>query len=227
MFGTVGSGFTAFADRGPITIARNDAQPPRIVLDGPPGLLSGEDCIELLPGDGVFAGLFIGNEPWFATLLVDEPDHGLFRLLPGAEIALRRLSFDEGFRMFEPEDFREILSGENMFFVIPRDSEGDFSIHLIGGSDHEGRVSAMFQIIDLSGQHSDSEPFTLCFQTVPGPSSLAAPGLGMILARRRTRRRHEPCFRTQNLTSQSCKSHVTLQHQHLSPGDTARRVWRD
>ncbi|MBC7772430.1 MAG: hypothetical protein H7210_08045 [Pyrinomonadaceae bacterium] len=187
---TFGSAVTAVAHVGPITIARSDTQIPQIVLEGPHGLLTGEECIELLPGDGPFAGLFVEDEPSFETLLFDDGAQGRFRLLPGAEIALRRVSFNEGFRIFEPVEFREILSGDNVFFVFPRDADGDFNIHLIGGSDRAGQVSATFQIFDMTGQHADSEPFTVCFQTVPAPSSLAVPALGLLVALRRARPRH-------------------------------------
>jgi len=180
---------SASAHEGPILIARNASQPPQLVYEGPHGLLTGEECIELLPGDGVFTGLFVEDEPSFDTILADEPDEGLFRMFPGAEIALRRISFDTGFRIFEPVEFREILTDDGGFFVFPRDSNGDFNIHLIGGSDHLGMVSATFQFFDLSGQHADSEPFTICFQTVPAPSSLCLVPVGLLVGRRRRRPR--------------------------------------
>lgn len=179
----------ALAHEGPIVIGRSDAPVPQLRFDGPHGLLSGEECIELLPGDGLFSGLFVEDEPSFLTILADDPTEELFRLLPGAEIAIRRLSFDEGFHLFEPVEFREILVGEVDFFVFPRDAQGDFDIHLIGGADREGLLTATFQFFDLSGQHTDSEPFTLCFQTVPAPASLPLGVLGILAAGRRRRRR--------------------------------------
>jgi hypothetical protein len=171
----------------PFVIGRTSASPARLAFDGPADILDGSECIELLPGDGAFAGMWVHDEPSFATLLVDRPDIDFLRLLPGHSLALRLVAADAPLRFFEPAGFTPILTGPGSTFTFPTDPEGNFEIHLLGGSAEPGMHAATFQFTDLSGTHLDSDQFTICFQTVPTPTSVILPAFAALAAFRRRR----------------------------------------
>ncbi len=171
----------------PIVIGRLGASPAHLAFDGPADLLDGSEAIELQPGDGVFSGLWVHDEPSFATILEDRPDIDLLRLLPGHSVALRLAAADAPLRFFEPTGFSQILDGDGSTFVFPRDPNGDFEIHLMGASTAPGSFAATFQFTDPSGVHLDSERFTLRFQTVPTPTSILIPLFAVLAVSRRRR----------------------------------------
>jgi hypothetical protein len=171
----------------PIVIGRSVVAPARLAFHGPADILDGSECIELLPGDGAFAGMWIHDQPSFATLLADNHEMELLRLLPGSSIGLRLVASDPALRFFEPAGFTPILPSAGSIFVFPTDAAGDFEIHLLGGSIDPGLHVATFQFTDSSGIHLDSDPFTICFQTVPTPASVIVPAFAALAAFRRRR----------------------------------------
>ncbi len=175
----------ALAHDEPFVIGRSSDSPSRLVFDGPADILDGSECIELLPGDGVFEGMWVHDEPSFATLLEDHPD--FLQLLPGHTLSLRLVAADAPLRFFEPAGFTPILTTAGSTFTFPTDPEGDFEIHLLGAATESGMHAATFQFTDLSGTHLDSEPFTICFQTVPTPTSVILPAFAALAAIRRRR----------------------------------------
>ena len=91
-----------------------------------------DECIDLLPGDGPFVGMWLADELAFETVIADDPGSDLFRLHAGNQLALRRISFDEGLRVFEPVGFTEILGSDASVFVFPSPPDGNLTIRLLG-----------------------------------------------------------------------------------------------
>lgn len=164
----------------PIFIARGGQSPFTLRT-----LAHHDECIDLLPGDGPFAGMWLADELAFETVIADDPGSDLFRLLAGNQLALRRISFDEGLRVFEPVGFTEILGSDASVFVFPSPPDGNLTIRLLGAADRPGMFEGVFQLTDLSGLHADSEPFAVCFQTVPAPAACVVPAFMLLAARRR------------------------------------------
>lgn len=173
----------------PIVIGRHSATPPRLAFDGPADLFDGSESIELLPGDAGFSGIWVHDDPAFASLLTDQPDIDLFRLPPDHAVALRLVAADSPLRFFDPATFTPIIESPGATFAFVHDQNGDFDINLLSGSALPGRYAATFEFTDLSGASLDSEPFTLHFQTVPTPSSIPLIMFAGIAASRRQRRR--------------------------------------
>ncbi len=173
----------AIAHDEPIAIGRSQVAPFQLhVITHEQG-----ECIDLLPGDGPFAGLWFADEPAFATLAAFDPGSGLLPLFASHRVALRRLSFDTGLVAFEPAGFSPILTADGATFEFPRLPDGQFDINLVGAADRPGIFSGVFQLTDLAGTHADSDPFTLCFQTVPAPPAGGAAVIVGLLALRRRR----------------------------------------
>ena len=170
----------ALAHDEPIVIARGGQSPFTLRT-----LAHHDECIDLLPGDGPFAGMWLADELAFETVIADDPGSDLFRLFAGNQLALRRISFDEGLRVFEPVGFTEILGSDASVFVFPTPPDGNLTIRLLGAADRPGMFEGVFQLTDLSGLHADSEPFTVCFQTVPAPAAGVLPAFMLFATRRR------------------------------------------
>jgi hypothetical protein len=175
----------ALAHDEPIVIGRDAADPARLIFTGPEDILDGSEPLSLPPGDGLFEGMWAHDEPSFLTLIADGPD--MLRLLPGHAVALRLVAADDAVRFFEPAGFTPILTTPGSRFAFPVDPNGDFEIHLIGAAVLPGLHSATLQLTDLSGQHLDSDPFTIHFQTVPTSASVAPLVIAGLAAGRRRR----------------------------------------
>ncbi len=178
----------ALADHADFEIGRDDTN--ALVIEGDPALFDGSERIELFPGDGIFDGLFIHDEPGWENVSADEPP-GLFRLLPGHRVAIQRVSFSPGFAVYDPFTAIEVLAADGDLYEFPQapPGSGEFHVHLVfaaGGV--EGDVfSATFQLIDVAGVHQPSQPFTLSFVNVPEPGGVALVVLGMAALWRRVR----------------------------------------
>lgn len=187
------SGAAAFAqphDHGhgdDFIIGRGGASPFQIMIEADEHVMSGEESIPLPPGEGAYEGLFAVNDPGWIGLEDDEPAEDFYMLLPNHQVSLKRISFDDGFSMFDPTA-GQILEKDNDTYLFPLTTEGMIHSHLIfAGDGPEGTIwQAMFQLVDPSGLHAASAPFTISFEAVPEPATLALLALGgLALLRRR------------------------------------------
>lgn len=167
-------------------IGRNDQN--QLLIHGDENILSGAAPILLEPGDGIFDGLFVKDEPGWESALADEPPE-LYQLLPNSRVALKRLAFTSGFAMYDPFTASEILAADNDLFEFPLDGPDQFHIDLVySGLGPAGQFySATYQLVDLAGLQTPSELFTFRFETVPEPASLTLLGLSAILMIQRPR----------------------------------------
>jgi hypothetical protein len=147
--------------------------------DGQLALAKPDDVAEpypILPGSrDDLAGYYLGIEPGWDGLGVDEPDRGRFALADGAEIVLRRVESDPGFAMFNLE-FDPILGSPDDEETLEGEPELEGFIwheHLVFGIEPGQPLNKEFQATfvasDLSGQHADSNEFTLRFVTASRP----------------------------------------------------------
>jgi hypothetical protein len=184
------SGPTTFAQHhghgDDFIIGRDAASPPQITIEADPDVLSGSECIPLPPGEGAYEGLYAVNDPGWIGLEADEPDEGFYMLLPNHQVSLKRISFDTGFSMFDPTA-GPILENDDDAYLFPPTVDGLIHSHLIfAGDGIEGTTwHATFQIVDPSGIHADSEPFTVCFEAIPEPGTLFLLLIGGIAVLRR------------------------------------------
>jgi hypothetical protein len=174
------------------TIAQDGSPAHKLLIEGDPKILDGTERIELLPGDGIFAGLFVNQEPGWESLEADEPPDR-FTLLPGSNVSLKRLSFDAGFSMYDPFTGTPILETDGSIFPFGAAPDGSFHIDLlyVGDGPIGSLYSAAFQLVDPSGLQADSDPFTLGFVVVPEPTTAILFG-SALLALWRRRPRHSP-----------------------------------
>jgi len=187
---------TARAQHSDLEVARTDDPPgdplPQLALEGPEDILNCVESIEISPGEGLFEGYFVNALPGWESIEMDEPDEGVFTLLEGHQAALKRISFSNGFGMFDPFSGDPILTSDGATVAFPQE-DGAFHIDLIYAADPGSQIgdtfTATYQIVDLAGLHADSEEFTPCFEVVPEPgaiSLLAVAGL-LRFGRRRSR----------------------------------------
>lgn len=172
---------------GDFEIGQSGAPLHQLLLHGDPDILSGEEAIHLLPGEGLFEGMFAADDPGWIGAEEDEPNEGLYLLLPGHQVSLKRIGFDAGFSIFDPTS-GPILEADGDQYLFPLDGEGFIHRHLIFvGDGLEGDPwSATFQLVDPSGVHAFTEPFTLSFVAVPEPATVSLLVLGAVgLLRRR------------------------------------------
>jgi len=119
------------------------------------------------------AGFFLTIEPGWDGLGVDQSAEDRSALLNDSGVLLRRVSFDPGFSMYDL-DFNSILEadGDTVLLVGEPEVEGFlWHQHLVFGVEPGTPVgesfSATFVVSDPTGEHADSEPFTLTFITAP------------------------------------------------------------
>ena len=159
--------FSAIAHECAIVVSRDDAKPPRLHVNGPSNYLSGDETIDLLPGDGTFEGMWLIDAPGLSTMLKDGSVRKRFRLRAGHRIALRLVSADPGYCMVEPSTWKPVLCkpGDTYPFVLPEN--GDFNIQMASRLAKPQPCRATFQFVDLAGLHADSAPFSLRFRVDP------------------------------------------------------------
>ena len=148
-------------------------------------------------------GHHLSIEPGWDGQGEDAAAEGRFALADGAQIVLRRVRFDAGFSMYNldldpilaADGDEELLEGE------PEVASVAWHEHLVFGAGPQEPVdkqfSATFIVRDLSGQHADSDEFTVTFVTAPkaapppglcgtlGLAVMPALGIGLFFARRR------------------------------------------
>ncbi len=149
-------------------------------------ILGGEERISLQPGEGIFDGLFVNQEPGWASIEADVPPD-TFLLLPGSNTSLKRISFDPGLGMYDPFSGLPILEANGSTFDFCAALDGHFHLDLIytGNGPIGSLYSATFQLVDPSGLQADSAPFTLGFVVAPEPTTLALVCLGLTAIKRR------------------------------------------
>lgn len=150
-----------------LVVSRNDADPPKLHVNGPSNYLNGDEAIELLPGDGQFEGAWFIDAPGISTMTKDGLVRQRFRLRAGHRLALRLVSADSGYCMVEPSTWTPKLCkpGDTYPFVQPE--PGSFNIQMMSRSNSPKPCRATFQFVDLAGLHAESEPFTLRYQANP------------------------------------------------------------
>ncbi len=148
----------------------DDALPRLVVLGVPPKPVTGRPlCLPLYPGDGIFEGVWLHDQPAVRTLRADDPETGTCRVAPGSLVAVRRIAASPGVCFAEPSSMRPILARDGDCYAFICDDAGDFSINLLAVAEREGPASATLQFVDLAGLQAEAPPLTLCFQTAPGP----------------------------------------------------------
>ncbi len=142
----------------------------QLLVEGDEHLLELEECIELELLSDPFStldGWFVAQEPGWEGLEEDEPAEGLFALLAGHQVSLKRITFELGFSMFD-ETENAILTSDGDTYVFPADAEGGFHDDLIfalpPGTLPGTIVTGVFQAVDPSSMHADSEQFSLCLE---------------------------------------------------------------
>jgi hypothetical protein len=175
-------------------IGRSGDAFPQIRIEADPDILSGVESIPLLPGEGAYEGFYAVNDPGWIGLESDEPEGAFYMLLPDHQVSLKRISFDASLSMFDPTT-GQILEEDGETFLFPLTSEGLIHSHLIfAGDGVEGTTwDATFQIVDPSGVHAASDPFTVSFLAVPEPAALALLGVGMMLLLNRRLKERRAC----------------------------------
>lgn len=150
-----------------LVVSRDDASPPKLHVNGPSNHLNGDEAIELLPGDGQFAGMWAIDAPGISTMLKDGDVRGRFRLRAGHRLALRLVSADAGYCLIEPSTWTPMLHkpGDTYPFVQPE--PGSFGMQMVSRTTCPQPCRATFRFVDLAGLHAESAPFTLRFQGNP------------------------------------------------------------
>lgn len=170
----------------------------KLLVEGDEDLLSGAEKIELFPG-GLAADptLFFAQEPGWEAVEMDEPGEiDAIDITAAHQISLERVSFDAGFRMFQPPGFAgdEVLTSNGAQFQFVQENppiETGFHNDLFFAANGNlgDMFSATYQLTDPSGIYMDSDPFTLNFEIVPEPGVAALLVVGGLVAfRRRTRK---------------------------------------
>lgn len=157
----------AFAHDCALVVCRDDANPPKLHVNGPSNYLNGDEAIELLPGDGQFEGAWFIDAPGISTMAKDGLVRKRFRLRAGHRLALRLVSADPGFCMIEPSTWTPKLCKPGDAYPFVQPEPGSFNIQMLSRSKNPQPCRATFQFVDLAGLHADSEPFTLRYQANP------------------------------------------------------------
>jgi hypothetical protein len=101
-------------------------------------------------------------------------------LATGHRVALRRVSWDAGFEMFDTS-FSPILSADGSNYEFPHAAPGEFHEDLFFAMDDAAfdpgaEVTGAFRLVDLSGTYSDSDPFTLRLRALVNVPALSGWG---------------------------------------------------
>lgn len=146
------------------------------------GHLHFDDAFLYLP-ESVFPGFegFAAPDPGWEAVHEDHPDEDLFMLPHSADIAAVLLASDAEMGVWNGSAFVGV--GESLLLGHPA-----FHIHPIWNAFPSAQVGGTyemtFMLTDLSGQFTDSDPFTLVFSPIPEPS-----GAVLLLAAALMRRR--------------------------------------
>lgn len=143
---------------------------------------------------------WISDDPGFANIVEDEADEDFFALagpssLGNANIAIRIVSVDPGFRVVDPLGF-DPFSGvpfgyvnPGEFFTLGAPNFDDHPFWTVDVNDWDGSTlefGVSFQVIDLNGIYGDSDVYTATF-AIPSPSAVGLLGLAGLAASRRRR----------------------------------------
>ncbi len=147
--------------------------------------------IEPLPfNDG--PNVWIGDEPGFANLDVDEPDEGFFTLPSSAFISIEILSTDPGFRVVDPlfDPFSQTIEDATVSsFDLGSPDFDDHPFWVVQLSEWDG-VTTDFNVtlraVDSGAGLMASDPITVTF-TIPTPASAGLLAMGGLMVARRRR----------------------------------------
>ncbi|TVQ60852.1 MAG: hypothetical protein EA378_10535 [Phycisphaerales bacterium] len=143
---------------------------------------------------------WISDDPGFANIVEDEADEDFFALagpssLGQANIAIRIVSVDPGFRVVDPLGFNPI-SGEPVGYVNPGEfftlgvpNFDDHPFWTVDVNDWDGSTlefGVSFQVIDLNEVYGDSEVYSAVF-AIPSPGTSGLIALAGLVATRRRR----------------------------------------
>lgn len=145
------------------------------------------DEIQGVP-ESTFPGVtgWVGEEPGFTSLDMDEPLEDLFTLAPGADIRFELLAIDDGFLVRDDATFDVIPVGGQWTIGSP-----DFDIHPFWhapAGDLGDTYELTFRLVDLGvSAYTPSPAFTMTFAAVPAPSAATFIALAGLAALRRRR----------------------------------------
>lgn len=179
-----------FGHDGTFEAPANPPQPATLLVDTHPWELPNHDY-DMTPSTGILQGWSSGV-PGFATLDVESEEydgHGFYSYLnPNYNLGTPDLRLhldhkDTGFSILNPTTL------QTQAFPLVLGSE-DFHAHLqyfvpLNQHPAEGTIyTATFHLSDASGHLADSEPFTVRFEVVPEPATVALMLLGAMAIRR-------------------------------------------
>lgn len=150
-----------------------------------------DHVIVLEPSTGLLPG-WVGAEPGFEALEMDELDEGFFTLGAEASIWLEVVSLDAGLKVWQGDAGAVAAAPGEKVLLGGNDLHSHVFWHIDStvsgiGPDWEGTLAGTFRLVDTGGtNYAASEPFTLQVSNVPEPVTLALLGLsGVALLRRR------------------------------------------
>ncbi len=114
---------------------------------------------------GPLAGFYALNQPGWESIEADEPDEGLFLLQTPHRVALKRLTWEPGFQMFDAA-LQPILENDGDTYEFAQGPPGAIHTDLFfalesGSFSIRDEVVGTFQLVDLQSTHTASDPFTL------------------------------------------------------------------
>jgi len=147
-------------------VAQDGTPQRKLKVEGDADILSGVEplVLELVPS-GPLAGLYAIGQPGWESIPMDEPGEGLFKLVTPHSVALRRVSWQTGFQMYD-NSLSPILTTDGSNYSFPQSPPGEFHQDLTFALDPNdfpagSTVTGTFRLVDPSGTHADSDVFTL------------------------------------------------------------------
>ncbi len=144
-----------------------------------------DEIFELSPiAEGGLIGGWSANEPGLDAIGEDESDEFLSLLGEGRLIALNIVELSPGLVLRDPLNLAELTSQT----PLPTNLHWHPLFHVEGPANPGDIYTATLYLSDLSAQPlADSDAFTLTFQIVPEPASLALVAMGGLTLLRRRR----------------------------------------